>query len=689
MDRQPFLHGLLVQLSAPTQAWCGPDGELRAGGVLGVFHADVRVLASAELTMRGETLETVAVGEDDDGLRVVQLARQLDGPGADPETRVERVRSLGPGWVAEEILVSRAGSADAIELDVVLELTSDGLTMDEAKSGREGTLRAGMHGNGRTGWALDSGVDVRVDAPGAHVDITPVGAVRLAWRASAAAREPARLAWRIDVEDPGGVVGPPARAEVEWSIPEVTSSDPRLARFLDRSLRDLAGLRMSTTAVPEEVFLAAGVPWFLTLFGRDSLWAARMLLPLGTELAAGTLRTLAHFQGERTDIESAEQPGKIPHELRRAAQEVDGGDFYLPPLYYGTIDATALWIVLLHDAWRWGMADSEVEALLGPLESALTWLVDHGDADGDGVLEYVDASGRGLANQGWKDSGDSVQWRDGRLATGPIALAEVQGYAFEAAIGGAAILEHFGTGDPARWRAWAQRLAGRFREAFWVAGPEGRFPAIALDASKRPVDSLSSNIGHLLGTGLLDAGEEREVVAALSGAWIDSGYGLRTMSTSERGYWPLSYHGGSVWPHDTAIVLAGMAKAGFREESARLAEGLLAAADGFDFRLPELYGGDDRSEVARVVPYPAACRPQAWSAASAVVILSSALGLRADVPRGELHVFPDPPVALGSDERLSVHGLRVAGAPLDIDVADGEVRVSTRASLRVVHGSGA
>ncbi len=686
MSRQPLLHDLVVQLSASTQAWCGPDGEIQRSGVQGVFHGDVRVLSGVELVVGGEALETIAVGEADDGLHVTQLARHLDGAGADPVTRVDRTRTLRAGRVGETVVISRAARA-ATEVDVVVLLACDGSRMDEVKAGRADVPQAAVRRGDETGWWLDDGLVVRVEAPGAHSSITAEGTVRLAWRVPAAAGRAARLEWAVVVEDPAAVVGPPARERAEWSVPDVRGEDPRLAKLLSRSLRDLAGLRMSTTAVPGEVFLAAGAPWFLTLFGRDSLWAARMLLPLGTELAAGTLRTLAHFQGTRVDAGTAEEPGKILHELRRSSQGVDGGAFHLPPVYYGTVDATALWIAVLHDAWRWGMPDAEVEALLDPLEAALTWLVEYGDADGDGLLEYVDATGQGLANQGWKDSGDSVQWRDGELAEGPIALAEVQGYAYEAAWGGAALLEHFGRGDPQRWRSWAAALAERFRAAFWVEGTGGRYPAIALDARKRPVDSLTSNIGHLLGTGLLDPVEERAVVDALVEPSIHSGYGVRTMSSSDRGYWPLSYHGGSVWPHDTAIVIAGMARAGFSAEAMALADGLLAAAEDFDYRFPELYSGDARGESARVVPYPAACRPQAWSAASAVVVLSGMLGLRADVPGGVLHVAGHGGSgAPSAARRLSVRGLRVAGLPLDVEISGGDVQVRTDATLRVVPG---
>ena len=391
-----------------------------------------------------------------------------------------------------------------------------------------------------------------------------------------------------------------------------------------------------------DVFLAAGAPWYFTLFGRDSIWAARLLLPFGWQLAAGTLRALAAFQGRRIDQETAEAPGKIPHELRREGS-----------LYYGTIDATPLWICLLHDAWRWGMPGSQVRSLLPALRAALDWMRHYGDSDGDGLLEYIDQSGHGLSNQGWKDSGDAIRFADGRIAKPPVALCEVQGYAYEAAMGGAELLAAFGSPDADGWRDWAAGLAGVFRESFWLA--DG-FPALALDADKQPVDSLTSNIGHLLGTGLLTRDEEALVAGRLSGQDMDSGFGLRTMSVRDGGYNPLSYHCGSVWSHDTAIVIRGLFRSGHPDVAAGLADGLLAAAAAFGWRLPELFSGDDRGPV----PYPAACRPQAWSAAAAGALAQALLGLEVDVPAGRVRTRPPSAAIGGSGRRLRVDGL-VAG----------------------------
>jgi glycogen debranching enzyme len=473
-----------------------------------------------------------------------------------------------------------------------------------------------------------------------------------------------------------------------WSTARVLAAERDLGRLVDRSLADLAGLvlreatpRDDAGGAQSDVFLGAGCPWYLTLFGRDSLWAARLLLPLGTRLAYGTLRTLARHQGTRFDERTGEVPGKIIHEVR----EEDAG-LGLPARYYGTIDATALWVSTLHDAWRWGLDERLVRELLGPMRAALSWLTGPADPDSDGFLEYIDATGTGLANQGWKDSGDAIQWPDGRIAAPPIALCEAQAYAHEAAVAGAALLTALGEDRSdarraAELAAWARALRDRFRSAFWVRDRVGRFPALALDGAKCAVNSVSSNLGHLLGTGLLDPTEAAEVARRLAGPDLDCGYGLRSFGAAGTGANPLGYHTGSVWPHDTAIAVLGLAREGHGEVAARLASGLLAAAPAFGYRLPELFGGSDGRRGEPVLAYPAACRPQAWSAAGAIALVQAALGLSADVPAGELRVGPHRGFADWFPMRVT--GLCVAGHDLEVEVeADGTARVTTEAPVR-------
>ena len=624
---QPMLHDLVPTVAAPTAALAGADGQIRPRGVQGVFHADARVLSAAVLRLDGREAEAVGYAPGDAGTtHFVSVARWLGDDGADPTVRVERTRRLRPGALDEEIEI-RSSATSTVTTTVTVEVASDLAPIEVVKAGR---VEPGAT------WRRDA-IEVRVEGD-------------LEWPVTLAPGEHRTLRWSLTVDDPAAVMRPGPRGA--FARPAVAAYDRRVERLVDRSLDDLAALRLTTPIDDGDTFLGAGVPWYLTLFGRDSLWAARMMLPLGTDLAVETLRVLGRRQGTRVDPATGEAPGKIMHELRRADVSIDER---LPAVYYGTIDATPLWISLLADAWRWGHDPAEIGALRPELEAALGWLA--GQA-GDGFLRYVDATGRGLANQGWKDSHDAVRFHDGRLADPPIALAEVQGYAYRAALDGAALLDAFGRPGGDRWREWAAGLATRFRAAFWVH--DGRYPALALDRDQRPVDALTSNIGHLLGTGLLDAEEESRVAAALATEAMSGGYGLRTMSADDRGFAPLSYHCGSIWAHDTAIVAAGLARGGFAASAASLIDGLLTAGEAFGFRLPELYAGDSRSALSRPMPYPAACRPQAWSAAAAIMILQAWLGLEPDVPAGVVRVRPLPNAPM-------VKGLRIAGQPVDFD----------------------
>jgi glycogen debranching enzyme len=649
---QPLLHDLVPTVAAPSSVLSDRDGQIRATGVQGLFHADRRVLSQAVLRADGREPESISYAPAGPGTAsFVGLLRYFGGPSFDPTVRVDRVRRVQPYAMTEEIRISST-AAEPVAGTVTIDLASDNALVERVKTGAAAPQLDATATPDGLAWPGG----VTVTAPTATVTTTPP---RLSWPITLAPGESVTLRWRLDVTSRSAVVSAP-NSPVEWARPQVRADDRRLVRLLDQALDDLESLRLTDDQDTGDTFLGAGVPWFLTLFGRDSIWAARMLLPLGTDLAAGTLRVLARHQGQRIDVRTAEAPGKIIHEVR---QESLG----LPASYYGTIDATPLWISLLHDAWRWGMPTDQVAALLPHLEAALGWLEKYADPDGDGFLEYIDETGHGLANQGWKDSADAVRYRDGRLAPAPIALCEVQGYAHAAALHGADLLDAFDRPRADRWRDYAAAMAVRFRERFWVPGPHGGYPALALDGDKTQVDALTSNIGHLLGTGLLNPDEEKAIAERLVAPDMASGYGLRTMSTHDGGYASLSYHCGSVWPHDTAIAMLGLARAG-HAAAAILAEGLLTAAETFDYRLPELYAGDSTTDTRRPVPYPAACRPQAWSAAAAITILHTLLGLDPDVPNGRLHLTPPAGAPLGA---ITASGLRIAGQPFDVALRPG------------------
>jgi glycogen debranching enzyme len=628
--RQPLLHDSIVVLQAPTQVWSGAGGDAGASAIDGVYHGDVRHVRALSLECADSDLEWLSVAPDGPS-RVVfgGLLRALDDPTADPKVRLVRDRRVGEGSL-EEIWTVESNVAEPIRTTLTLRVTPDFASLHEVKAGMAEPRAFAVEVTDAAASASADDQRLALSAPGAEVSERE-SAIVASWSVLVAPGDRTTVRWRLDLDDPTLVVRGAAGDEPKDAAEEVPTrtaggADPRAARWLIRARGDLDALRLALPAHPSDEFFAAGAPWFLTLFGRDSLWAARLALPIDTRTAASTLRVLARLQGTTDEPLTAEEPGKILHELRASALELPHEGVVLPPVYYGSVDSTPLWICLLVDAWRAGMPEREVRELLPALERAVRWVLEHGDSDGDGFLDYIDRSGRGLANQGWKDSGDSIQWRDGRLAQGPIALCEVQGYAYEAVLGAADLFEQSGsTGLPAdELRAWAAGLKERFAESYWVQTPEGEYPAIALDAHKRPVDTLTSNIGHLLGTGILEPHDERRIADLLVGPSMLSGYGIRTMSTGAAGYWPLSYHGGSVWTHDTAIIARGMAAAGLDEHARTVVDGMLAAAEGFEYRVPELHAGDPAESTSVPVPYPAACRPQAWSAAAAITAASIA-----------------------------------------------------------------
>jgi glycogen debranching enzyme len=683
---QPRLHDLVCCVAAPTAVLSSPDGQVRRAGAQGMLRSDLRLLSRFTVELDGAEPEPVGHRLGTAATCVfVAIARHLGNPGPDPTVRLTRERTVtGTGLVERLVLSNRARTA--VRTRVSVHLGTDIATMADVKKGRGSTPVAPSVGAGGVCWEVGStAVEVACD-PAPERAGSSAGGTTLGWDVEVPPAGRWTAVVRVQVSSPDDRLRPGGARP--WSAVRVVAADRDLGRLVDRSVADLSGLVLREAppsgdggSAPPDVFLGAGCPWFLTLFGRDSLWAARLLLPLGTRLAHGTLRTLARHQGTRFDERTGEAPGKIIHELRE-----EHAGLSLPARYYGTIDATALWVITLHDAWRWGLDERLVRELLGPLRAALSWLTGPADSDSDGFLEYIDLTGSGLANQGWKDSGDAIQWPDGRIAAPPIALCEAQAYAHEAARAGAALLIALGEdrSDPGRAAellAWAGALRDRFRAAFWVRDRVGRFPALALDGAKCAVDSVSSNMGHLLGTGLLDPAEAAEVAGRLASPDMDCGYGLRTFGTAGAGANPLGYHTGSVWPHDTAIAVLGLAREGHGEVAARLASGLRAAAPAFGHRLPELFGGSDARRGEPVLAYPAACRPQAWSAAGAIALVQAALGLSADVPAGELRVAPEPGFADWFPMRVT--GLSVAGHDLAVEVdADGRARVTTGAPLR-------
>jgi len=402
----------------------------------------------------------------------------------------------------------------------------------------------------------------------------------------------------------------------------------------------------------------------MTLFGRDSLLTSWMLLPVDPTVALGTLQTLAQLQGEKVDPLTEEEPGRILHEVRSgpdAEMALGGGN-----LYYGSIDATPLFVMLLGELRRWGLATSEVDALVPHADRALEWMDQFGDRDGDGFIEYQRATDRGLVNQGWKDSFDGINFAAGDLARPPIALAEVQGYAYAAFLARSHFAREAGDLDVARhWSERAHRLKEQFNDAFWL--PDRGHFAVALDAEKRPVDALASNMGHCLWTGIVDEDKAASVAHHLMSPEMFTGFGVRTLASSMGAYNPMSYHNGSVWPHDNAIVAAGLIRYGFVAEAQAIVLGLLDASEHIGSRLPELFCGFDREEFNLPVAYPTSCSPQAWAAAAPLYLLRTLLRFDPWVPFGR--VWCDPAVP----ERflpLRIDRIDLAGSKVSIDITN-------------------
>jgi glycogen debranching enzyme len=448
---------------------------------------------------------------------------------------------------------------------------------------------------------------------------------------------------------------------------EVHTDSLLLNRMLERSLRDLRVLRSS---IAGQEFFAAGVPWFATLFGRDSLITALQTLAYNPDMAEQTLRLLASYQSQHLDEWRDAQPGKILHELRVGEMARLGEIPHTP--YYGTIDATPLFLILIGRHAAWTGQPTLFEELRGHIDAALAWISKYGDLNGDGYVEYASTSGKGLINQGWKDSGDAIIDADGCLATPPIALVEVQGYVYLAKLTLADLYERAGEPDRAgRLRQEAEDLRGRFNRDFWLE--EKGFYALALQADRQPVAVLSSNPGHALWAGIADPDKAQRTVERLMGDDMFNGWGIRTLSQQERGYNPLGYHLGTVWPHDNAIVAAGFRRYGFDAAACRVFTAITEAAMSFaHYQLPELFAGFGRQEYGVPVRYPVACHPQAWAAGAVPYFVEVLLGLTPEAYERRLRIIR--PVLPDFIDRLEVHRLRVGSGRADLSFersADG------------------
>lgn len=658
-------------------------GDFEPGAPHGLFVLDTRILSTWELRLDGAVLTPLSsfVVEP---FHATFVARGEPPPDrADSTLIVRRDRYVGLG-MREDVEVRNLGAAP-VRCDLSVHVDADFADLFAVKEGRVVAgeplpVEAGDHALGFTyrHGARSRGVQVAASEAARVVDRQLVFPITV----------PARSTWSTTLLVVAVVDGTelpasfppdrptaeavPARRLSDWKehSPLVSTDDRSLMRTLEQSRRDIGALRIFAPDHPEEVVVAAGAPWFMTLFGRDSLITSYMTIPVDPTLALGTLKTLARHQGAKVDPTTEEEPGRILHEMRfgvDAMMGLGGGT-----AYYGTVDATPLFVLLLGELRRWGIERDEVDRLLPHADRALEWIERCGDRDGDGFVEYLQASGRGLANQGWKDSWDGVNFADGSLAAPPIALCEVQGYVYAAYLARAYFAEEAGDHDRCLyWRDKAARLRKAFNERYWL--PDRGWFAVGLDRDKRPIDALASNMGHCLWTGIVEPDKAVAVADRLLSPEMFSGWGIRTLATSMGAYNPVSYHNGSVWPHDNALIASGLMRYGFVDHAQRVATAVFDTAAEYGGRLPELLCGFDRAEFPGPVPYPTSCSPQAWAAAAPIHLLRVLLRCDPWIPRGRLWLDPALPHRI---RRLQLMNVPLGGSRVSVTVEDGMVEVA-------------
>ncbi|HSL77087.1 MAG TPA: glycogen debranching N-terminal domain-containing protein [Candidatus Limnocylindrales bacterium] len=682
---------------------------------LGLYEGDTRVLACSVLRIGGSrpVLLQTSVGANYRG------GIQMTNPSADrnPDAKVHpldelvgrtigisRERLIGAEGVGERIKVVNHAAKDA-EVPVDLELGVDGADIFEVRGyprpsrgqllpvavteDRVTFRYIGLDGIERsTHIAFSEPTEAAepVDEPRSDGS-DPGAAVRLRWTLRLGPGETRTLGWTIWCTDrpaPADAADEPTRtADQDAMFPPVprVSADEGAAAYhawergttsvvSDHELfnlvikRSVSDLRLLVNDGPgaDERYISAGVPWFATLFGRDSLISAFQALAFRPQIAVEILEVLAAHQATEDDPARDAEPGKILHELRTGEMARSGELPHTP--YYGSVDSTPLWLIVFGATFDWTGDRGMVDRLWPNALAALEWIDRYGDRDGDGFVEYERRSQRGLLNQGWKDSSDAIRDRTGAEAPPPIALAEVQGYVYDAKRRMARLAAIRGETDLAiRLDAEADQLATRFEQAFWME--DRRYYAIALDRDKRQADAIASNAGQCLWSGIVTPDRARDVVDRILRPSMFSGWGVRTFAADQPGYNPIGYHTGTVWPHDTSLIAAGFKRYGFDDATNRLVGQMMEAAQGFpDYRLPELFCGFDRTDAHTPVPYPVACSPQAWAAGSSFLFLETMLGLRAHADRHELELLhPHLPDWLG---KVTLTDLRIGDASVDL-----------------------
>jgi glycogen debranching enzyme len=677
----------IAVLDGRTFMFSDARGDVPAGSVGGLLHDDTRFVGRWELTVNGSPLAVLKSAAVDHYSAAFFLTNAgSDGLRANALS-VRRLRFVGSG-MSEQIGVFNATS-EPVPLELRLACGSDFADLFEVKSAvrdRSASIRVTpdeANGTLELSYASD-GFDAHTTVHATRtilfqgVGELAVGFVEpridedsVTWQVELPPRHLLLTVLDVSLRTGGDLLEPvhggfgESQPRVEgaltrWleSVPTLASGSALLDSVVGRTNLDLAALRITGEIAGEPYVLpAAGLPWFMTLFGRDTLITSIQTVWLGPELAHGALHLLGELQGTRVDEFRDEEPGKILHEVRHGELTKTGEKPHSP--YYGTADATPLWLILLSEYWRSTGNDEFVRSRWQRLLAALSWCDEHGDRDGDGFVEYATRSSQGLGNQCWKDSWDGIQFADGSIPCLPLATAEIQGYVYDAKLRAAELARAI-AGDDAlaeRLEREAANLRERFNTAFW-SDERGGYYVVALDGDKRPVDSMTSNMGHLLWSGIVPDDRAAVVAHHLLSDRLFSGWGVRTLSRDDVGYNPIGYHTGTVWPHDNALVVLGLARYGFREEANRIVLAQLDAAAHSGFRLPEAFAGFERWISRFPVPYPTACSPQAWATGAPLSFVQAMLGLHAR--KGELRLDPVIPAEIGRIEigRIEAFGKR-------------------------------
>ncbi len=684
----------LTILEGATFCICDEVGDLR-GESDGLFAEDTRFLSRLKLTLNGQRPLLLSSDKIEYFSAAFFMRNPLAGGLEQDALSIKRERFVGDG-MQDTILVQNQ-SMSRVEFGLELEVGADFADIISVKE-HDFSLGDPMHAKplpprqpnefdternqfliadgsdgrvlqtqvifSRKGEVDDSSISFRVGLEprerwDLHVDVFPL---------PDGEQVTPRFAERRFGEEVGRVRD--SLAAWQLRVPQLRASWGALGQSFDQSVSDLASLRMRSSDHGIGKLPAAGMPWFMTVFGRDTIITCLQTLLFGPELARTALEVLAGLQATEDNASIDAEPGKIVHEVRHGKAAKTWF-----PRYYGTVDATPLYLILLSEVWRWTDDFAMMRDLKGPALAALEWIDRYGDRDGDGFVEYEKRSARGLENQSWKDSEDSQRYADGSLARAPIAPCEVQGYVYDAKRRMADMArEVWRERDLAtRLNAEADELRDRFDAAFWVE-KRGGYYALALDAEKRPVDSLCSNIGQLLWSGIVPPGRVDAIVDQLMGDDLWSGWGVRTMSTGDAAYNPLSYHNGTVWPHDNSLIAWGLARYARWPEAQRIVQRMLTASTHFRYQLPEVFSGMRRSETPFPIAYPSAARPQAWAAGTPVLLLQILLGLQPDRRRHLLEtVAPLELPSWAGTVRLT--GIRAFDQQWDARLEDGRVRV--------------